>query len=112
MRHFQKDSAILNLHNEVKQWSDTKYFLDALPDIISANVSLSMNFDKSIKPGPKSVVWSFDTNAISIFQKLYANIYSEFASQILSNQVYVSHTFRKYSTIQWHGKMLVRIKLK
>ena len=66
-----------------------------------------MNFDKSIKPGPKSVVWSFDTNAISIVQKLYANIYPQLASQILSNQVYVSHTFRKYSTIQWHGKTLV-----
>ena len=65
-----------------------------------------MNFDKSIKPGPKSVVWSFDTNAISIVQKLYANIYPEFASQILSNQVYVSHTL-KYSTIQWHGKTLL-----
>ena len=38
--------------------------------------------------------------------RLYAKLYPDFESQILDGQVYISYTFRKYSVIHWHGKIL------
>ena len=63
----------------------------------------STEFDDSIRP--KSILGSFNTDSISIVKRLYAKLYPDFESQILDGQVYISHTFRKYSVIHWHGKI-------
>ena len=104
MRRFQKDNASLNLQHEVKSWPEAEKNFGVLLD--GDNDLDSTAFANVTKPGPKSTLGSFTTESIPIMKRLYAKLYPDFESQILDSQVYVSYTFRKYSTIQWHGKTL------
>ena len=104
MRHFQKDNASTNLRHEVRSLPASEHFIGVISD--GNDDDGSTEFDDSIRPGPKPILGSFNTDSISIVKRLYAKLYPDFESQILDGQVNISYTFRKYSVIHWHGKTL------
>ena len=65
------------------------------------DINDSFKFDDSIKPGPKSVLGMFTTDSMPILHKLYTKLYP---TEISDSEV--PFTFKKYSTVTWHGKQL------
>lgn len=109
MRRFQRDNLHLHLQEEAKQWPNASLFLDALPNP-SYDISLPATFDESVLPGTKSVI---DSNSSELFQtclsNLYRKLYPSHERLFRDREVFIPSTFRKYSTIKWHGKSLTSV---
>ena len=105
MHRFQRDNMHLHLHHEAKLWPNADHFLDALPET-PYDISTQMSFDVSVLPGPNSVVGSLSPECLSYLCKLYSILYPAYATQFSCGKIAIPSTFRKYSSITWHGKKL------
>ena len=105
MRRFQNDNLNLHLHQESKAWPDADIFLDALPSP-SYDILSPANFDTSVTPGPKSVISSLSQDLVQCLSKLYSKLYPTHSQLFDRGEIFVPSTFRKYSTINWHGQTL------
>ena len=105
MHRFLKDNMHLHLHHEAKQWPNANQFLDALPET-PYDISTDMSSDKMVSPGPKSVIGSLSSESLSFLCKLYSKLYPTYASEFSAGNVPIPSTFKKYSSIVWHGKKL------
>ena len=105
MRRFLKDNTNLQLHQEARQWPDAELFLEAFPHLMYDILS-PVDFDLSVSPGPKSVIESLSPEAVSSLSKFYQQLYPLHEHLFDSGEIFIPSTFRKYSSIKWHGKNL------
>ena len=109
MRRFQRDNLHLHLQEEAKQWPDTNLFLDALPNP-SYDISLPASFDESVLPGTKSIIDSISSELFqTCLNNLYGKLYPSHERLFRDGKIFIPSTFRKYSTIKWHGKSLTSV---
>ena len=106
MRKFQKDNLHIHLQHEARQWPDAELFLNALPTP-PYNILSPMKFDQSVLPGPKSVIASLTSDMVHCLCKLYCKLYPSSKQLFNEGQIFTPSTFKKYSTVKWHGKNLV-----
>ena len=106
MKRFQRDNLHIHMQHEAHQWPEAELFLEALPapsyDILSPVI-----FEKSVIPGPKSVIDCLSPDMVQCLCKLYCKLYPSNQQLFSEGQIFIPSTFKKYSTVKWHGKNLV-----
>ena len=64
------------------------------------------SFDVSVTPGPKSVIRSLLPDLVKCLSKLYSKLYPSYSHLLDKGKIFVPSTFKRYSTIKWHGHSL------
>ena len=111
MRRFLRDNLHLHLQHEARQWPDADLFLDALPTP-SYDILSPVGFDQSVLPGAKFVIASLSEDMIQSLCKLYSKLYPSCEHLFNEGQIFIPSTYKKYSTVKWHGKKLVSVSNK
>ena len=111
MRRFLRDNLHLYLQHEARQWLDADLFLDALPTP-SYDILSPVGFDQSVLPGAKFVIASLSEDMIQNLCKLYSKLYPSCEHLFNEGQIFIPSTYKKYSTVKWHGKNLVSVSNK
>ena len=109
MRRFHKDNTHLHLAAEVKHWPLSDLFLDLITDDNGSSVSNNnpqLAFSNDIGLGSKYVISALSSDLLVVIRKVYSKLYPEHADGLVSGQISVSSTYKRYAHVTRKGKRI------
>ena len=105
MRRFQSDSLSIQMVDHVKTWPLKEHFESLLPlstHIQDVGRDFSYQDNPSVTLGSKSTISVLSPDEVVVMRKVYAQLYPEYSTRILSGEVFIATAFHKFTYITWN----------